>query len=180
MPDKEDTGIVYYRSKADAAGALVVGCILLAFAILVLTQDSIGGIGFSKDLVVMSTNLALPLGVVMVLANIRHVVAKGPTMVAGKDGITVLFTRQPVGPIHWTGIAGFKPFKHQGKWILGIILEEPARTLDPYKNDISPLRRRAGPKAIHLKINGRMLDDDMENIVRDLDEMRLLYSWRAR
>jgi hypothetical protein len=102
MPDRNEAEIVYYRAKSDASGALAVGCILLAFALLVLTQDSIAGIGFSKDLVVMSTYLALPLGVVLILANIRHIMAKGPTMVAMKDGITVLFTDQRVGPLHWT------------------------------------------------------------------------------
>ena len=79
MPDKNEAEIVYYRAKADASGALAVGCILLAFALLVLTQDSILGIGFSKDLIMMSTYLALPLGLVLVLANIRHILAKGPT-----------------------------------------------------------------------------------------------------
>ncbi|MHA1528689.1 MAG: hypothetical protein ACTSVG_06690 [Alphaproteobacteria bacterium] len=178
MPEKAGTEIVYYRSKADEAGALVVGGILLAFAFVVLTQDGVGGIGFSKDLVVMSTYLALPLGVVMVLANIRHLVSRGPTMVVGKEGISVLFTRQPVGPIRWSEITGFTQFKHQGKWILGVTLDDPVRTLAPHKGRISALLARAGPAAAHVKIHGRMLDDEMEQVVRDLEEMRQLYSWR--
>ncbi|MFQ5565305.1 MAG: hypothetical protein ACE5EU_02980 [Paracoccaceae bacterium] len=179
MPEKADTEIVYYRSKSDASGALAVGCILLGFAALVLTRDSIGGIGFSKDLVMMATYLALPLGVVMVLANIRHVLAKGPTMVAGKEGITVLFTPQPVGPIHWSEITGFTPFRRQGKWVLGIGLDNPGRTITPYSRHISSLLRRGGPAAAHIRVHGKMLDDDMKNIVRDLEEMLQLYSWRA-
>ena len=123
MPDKKDTGITYYRSKPDAYGALSVGCLLLAFALLVLTRDGVWGIGFSKDLVVMSTYLALPLGVVLVLANIGHVVSTDPTMVAGKDGIYLLFTRRPVGPIRWAEINGFMAFRHQGKQHLGITFE---------------------------------------------------------
>ena len=182
MPDKDEAEIVYYRAKSDASGALAVGCILLAFALLVLTQDSIAGIGFSKDLVVMSTYLALPLGVVLVLANIRHIMAKGPTMVAMKDGITVLFTDQRVGPLHWTAITGFKAFKafkHQGKYHLGITFENPTQALYHHKDHISDLVRRKGPKTAHLKIDGKMLDDDMETIVSDLEAMRQLVSWRA-
>jgi hypothetical protein len=178
MPEKAGTEIVYYRSKADEAGALVVGGILLAFALVVLTQDGVGGIGFSKGLVVMSTYLALPLGVVMVLANIRHLVSRGPTLVAGKEGISVLFLPRPVGPIRWSEITGFTQFKHQGKWILGITLENPVRTLTPLKDHISALLSRAGPVAAHIKIHGKMLDDEMEKIVRGLEEMRQLYSWR--
>ena len=139
MPDKEDTGIIYYRSKSDASGALSVGCILLAFALLVLTQDGVFGIGFSKDLVVMSTYLALPLAVVLVLANIGHVVSTGPTVVAGKDGIHLLFTRRPVGPIRWAEINGFMAFRHQGKWHLGITFEDPLQTLAPIKEDVTAL-----------------------------------------
>jgi hypothetical protein len=180
MADKKETEIVYYRAKSDASGALAVGCILLAFALLVLTQDSIGGIGFSKDLVVMSTYLALPLGVVLVLANIRHVMAKGPTMVAMKDGITILFTDQRVGPFHWAEISGFKAFKHQGKYHLGISFEDPAQVLYPFRDYVSALVRRKGPKSAHLKIDGKMLDDDKETIVSDLEAMRQLFSWRAR
>jgi hypothetical protein len=180
MPDRNEAEIVYYRAKSDASGALAVGCILLAFALLVLTQDSIAGIGFSKDLVVMSTYLALPLGVVLILANIRHIMAKGPTMVAMKDGITVLFTDQRVGPLHWTAITGFKAFRHQGKYHLGITFENPKQVLYPYKDYISDLVKRKGPKTAHLKIDGKMLDDDMDAIVSDLEEMRQLFSWRAR
>ena len=179
MPEKADTGIVYYRSKADASGALAIGCILLAFALLVLTQGGVGGISFSRDLVMMSTYLALPLGVVMVLVNIGHVVSTGSTVVAGKAGITVLFTREPMGTIGWPEINGFTPFKHQGKWILGITLENPARTLALHEVHKSVLLRRGGPATAHIKIHGKMLDDDMEQIVRDLEEMRQVYSWRA-
>ena len=179
MPERSDTEIIYYRSKSDAAGAFIVGCILLAFALLVLTQDSVGGIGFSSDLVVMSIYLALPLGMIIVLANIKHLVSKGASLVAGKEGISVLFTRRPVGPIHWTQIDGLMSFQHQGKWVLGIKLENPAQILEPYKDHISPLLRRGGPKDVHLKIKGNMLDDTMEIIVQDLEEMRQLYSWRA-
>lgn len=180
MPDKDEAEIVYYRAKSDASGALAVGCILLAFALLVLTQDSIWGIGFSKDLVVMSTYLALPLGAVLVLANIRHILAKGPTMVAMKDGITVLFTDQRVGPLHWTAITGFKAFKHQGKYHLGITFEDPVQALYPYKDHVSALVNRKGPKTAHLKIDGKMMDDDIDTIVSDLETMRQLFSWRAR
>ena len=179
MPDKVETGIIYYRSKSDAFGALAVGCILLVFALLVLTQDEIGGISFSKDLVAMSTYLALPLGVVMVLVNIGHVVAKGATVVAGKEGIIVVFTREPVGPFRWSEIAGFAPYKHQGKWILGVTLENPELTFHRHRGHISPLRRRGGPAAAHIKIHGKMLDDDMKKIVLDLEEMRQLNSWLA-
>ncbi len=179
MPEKAGTGVVYYRSKSDASGALAIGCILLGFALLVLTQDGIGGISFSRDLVVMSTYLALPLGAVMILVNIGHVVSTGSTVVVGKEGITVLFTREPVGPIGWSEINGFTPFKHQGKWILGITLENPAQTLALHKVRKSVLLRRAGPATAHIKIHGKMLDDDMEQIVQDLEEMRQVYSWRA-
>ncbi len=128
----------------------------------------------------MSTYLALPLGVVMVLVNIRHVMSKGPTMVAGKEGISVLFTRRPVGPINWAEINGFTAFKHQGKHHLGITFENPLQTLAPIKEDVSALVRRKGPKAAHLKIDGKMLDDDMETIVSDLEGLRQVYSWRVR
>jgi hypothetical protein len=121
----------------------------------------------------------LPLAVVLVLANIGHVVSTGPTVVAGKDGISVLFTRRPVGPIRWAEIAGFTAFKHQGKHHLGITFEDPLQTLSPIKDDVSALVRRKGPKAAHLKIDGKMLDDDMETIVSDLEGLRQVYSWRA-
>jgi hypothetical protein len=84
-----------------------------------------------------------------------------------------------VVPIHWAEIAEFMLFQHQGKWILGIKLEEPARTLEPYKGNISAFVRRGGPAAAHVKIHGKMLDDTMEMIVQDLEEMRQVYSWRA-
>jgi hypothetical protein len=179
MPEKLDEGILYYRAKGDATGAVVVGAILVAFAWIVLTRDGLGGIPFSKDLVAMSTYLALPLGVVLFLANLPHVLARGPTMAAGEGGITILFTPRPVGLIRWTAINGFLSFKHQGKWYLGIVLEDPEETLMPYKGTLAPVVARFGPREAHLKIHGKMLDDEMQAIVADLEEMRRVRSWRA-
>ena len=180
MPDKEASGIIYYRSKADAIAAFVVGCLLLVFASVVLTQDGVAGIGFSKDLSVMSTYLALPLAVVMILANIRHIVTTGPTMAAGKDGITVLFTPRPAGPIHWAEIARFTAFKRQGKYHLGITFEDPARTYALMDKEVRILARPKGPKTVHLKIDGKMLDDYIDTIVSDLERLRQVYSWRVK
>ena len=180
MPEKVDGKIVFYRSKADQIGAIAVGCLLLLIAIPALTLDSIGGIRFSKDLVVMSTYLGAPLGVVLILANIRHVLAKGPTMIGGKEGITMLFTDPPAGPLHWAEIKGFLLFRHQGKQHLGITFENPGLTLTPFQKSLTPLVRRKGPNAAHLKIEGRMLGDNMKKVMADLEEMRTIYSWRAR
>jgi hypothetical protein len=38
---------------------------------------------------------------------------------------------------------------------------------------------RFGPREAHLKIHGKMLDDEMQAIVADLEEMRRVRSWRA-
>jgi hypothetical protein len=172
-------GIVYYRSKSDATGAIVVGCLLLAIAVLALTLDSIGGIRFSKDLVMMSAYLSLPLGVVLILANIRHLLSRGPTLVAAKEGITLLFTREAVGPLHWSRITAFRAFRHQGKRHLGISFEEPREALSPFKNFIRPVLWRKRPKGVHLRVEGKMLDDNIDTVVKELEEMRQIYSWRA-
>jgi hypothetical protein len=179
MAEKLDDGIIYYRSKSDAYGALVVGCLLLGFAAVVLTQDSVFGFGFSQDLIMLSTYWALPIGVVLLLANIRHAVARGPTVVAAKDGITVLFTPQPLGPVRWSEIAGFTSFRHQGKWFLGITLEDPLRTLTPIREAAKPLLKNIGPKAAHLNIPGKMMDDYMVSIESELGEMRQVHAWRV-
>jgi hypothetical protein len=179
MAERLDTGIIYYRSKADAFGALVVGCLLLGFAAVVLTQDSVFGIGFSQDLIMLCTYWALPIGGVLLLANIRHAVARGATVVAGKDGITVLFTPRPFGPIRWSEITGFTSFQHRGKWFLGITLEDPLRTLRPIEEAAKPLLENIGPKAAHLHIPGKMMDDYMAMIETELEELRQVHSWRA-
>lgn len=179
MVEKLNNGIIYYRNKTGAYGRLVLGFLLLGIAAVVLTQDSVWGIGFSQDLVMLCTYWALPIGVVLLLANIRHACKSGPTVVAGKDGITVLFTPQPVGPIRWSEISGFTAFRHQGKWFLGITFEDPLRSLTPIKEDAMQLLRNIGPKAAHLKIAGKMMDDRMVSIESDLDEMRQVHTWRV-
>ena len=179
MPERIDGTIVYYRSKSEASGATAVGCMLLAFATLVLTQEGVAGIRFSTDLVAMSTYLALPLGAVLVLANIRHLIYNGRTMIADKVGITLIFTPQAAGPVHWTEIDGFITFWRQGRQRLGITLIEPVQSLDTLGNAVYPLINRRRPKAAHLMIEGKMLNDNVEAAARDLDEMRQIYSWRA-
>ena len=179
MPEKVEDGIVYFRSKSDAIGALVVGCLLLAIAVPAITLDSIWGIRFSNDLVMMSTYLGLPLGLVLILANTRHILANGPTLFADKEGITMLFTPEPTGPLHWARINGFRSFMHQGKRHLGISLEEPHRTLLPFKNTIRAVLWRKRPKSVHLRVDGKMLDTNIDAVVQELEEMRQIYSWRA-
>jgi hypothetical protein len=178
MTERSHNGIIYYRSKSDAYGALIVGCLLLGCATIALTQESVGGIGFSQDFIMLSTYWALPIGVVLVLANIKHAYMVGPTVVAGKDGITILFTPEPIGPVRWSEISGFISFRHQGKWFLGIALEDPLQTLTPIKDYSKPLLRNIGPKAAHLKIAGKMMDDYMASIESELNEMRQVYTWR--
>jgi len=180
MSEKIDGAIILYRSKSDQIGAVAVGCLLLVIALPALTLESIGSIRFSKDLVVMSTYLGLPLGVVLILANIRHILAKGPTMIGSKEGLTLLFTTPPAGPLDWAEIKGFLVFRHQGKSHLGITFEDPGLSLTPFKSGLSPLVRRKGPNAAHLKIEGKMLGDNLKQVVADLEEMRTIYSWRAR
>lgn len=179
MSEDLDTEVVYYRAKGDAIGALIVGAILTVFAWIVLTQDGFLGIPFSKDLTVMSTYLALPLGIVLMLANLWHVIASGPTMVAGERGVSLLFTGRPVGVIPWAAINGFLAFKHQGKWYLGITLEDPEDTLEPFRGHLSRVVGRFGPPEAHLRIHEKMLDDPIHLIIKDLEEMRRLRSWRA-
>ncbi|HUS56370.1 MAG TPA: hypothetical protein VMY41_20460 [Thermohalobaculum sp.] len=179
MVEKLDSGIIYYRSKSDSIGGLVVGLILLGFAAVVLTQGSIFGIGFSQDLKMLSTYWALPIGVVLLLVNIKHTRATGPTVVAAKNGITLRFTSNPVGPIAWSEIKGFTSFQYRGKWYLGVTLVDPAKTLTPMKDDVLPLVRTIGPKKAHLTIPGAMMDDYMTSIERELDELRQIHTWRA-
>lgn len=178
MPDFEQDGVIYYRGKGDAVGSVIVGLILLAFAFVVLTGTGVGGIPFSADLTAMATYLALPLGVVLVLAHVWHVMAKGPTMVAGKQGITVLYTGDPVGPIRWAEIKGFKVFRRNGNPFLGITLDDPAQTLYPYRESGRALFTGRGPKDAHLMIRGKMLDEDTWTIAERLEEMRLVHSWK--
>ena len=179
MVEKLNNGIIYYRSKKDSIGGLVVGFILLGFAAMVLTQDGIFGIRFSQDLRMLSTYWALPIGVILLLANIRHTCAIGPTVVAGKDGLMLRFTRNPVGPIRWSAINGFVPFQYRGKWFLGVTLDDPAETLTPVKDDIMSLIKKFGPKKAHLKIPGAMMDDYMVSIQTDLEDMRQVHTWRV-
>jgi hypothetical protein len=179
MPDRTPTGIIYYRNKSDACGGLVVGCLLLGIAAVVLTQDSVMGFGFSQDLIMLCTYWALPIGAILLLVNIRHAVARGPTMVAAKAGITVLFTPEPFGPLQWGEITGFSSFQHQGKWFLGITFEDPLRTLTPVKERAEPLLKKIGPKTAHLSIPGKMMDEYIAMIETELDEMRQVHSWRT-
>jgi hypothetical protein len=144
-----------------------------------VTLDSLWGVPFSNDLVMMSTYLGLPLGLVLILANIRHALANGPTLFADKEGITMLFTPTPTGPLHWARITGFRAFRHQGKRHLGISVEEPRQTLLPFKKTIRKVLWLKRPKEVHLRVDGKMLDDDVDTVVKDLEEMRQIYSWRA-
>ena len=180
MSEKIDDKIIFYRSKADEIGAVMVGCLLLLIAIPSLTLDSIGSIRFSKDLVTMSTYLGAPLGAVLILANIRHLMAKGPTMSAGREGISLFFTDPPAGPLHWAGIKGFMQFRHQGKRHLGITFLDPEISLTPFKKSLSPLVRSKGPNAAHLKIEGRMLGGNLKKVTAELEKMRSIYSWRMQ
>jgi len=179
MSVRTDGQILYHRSKLRAAGAVVLGVFLLALAAVVLTRDELAGIRFSPDLVAMSRWLALPVGVALVLGHIAHLVARGPTLLANGDGITVLFTKRPVGVIRWTDIDSFTSFRHQGRPVLGINLEDPRRVLAPFRDDLPVLMRRGGPRVAHLSIDGNMLDEPMKTVLHDLEEMRRAYSWRA-
>jgi hypothetical protein len=157
---------------------LIVGCLLLGIAVVVLTQDSVFGIGFSQDLIMLCTYWAVPIGVILLSVNIRHAIARGPTVVAARAGITVLFTPQPVGPFQWDEITGFTSFQHQGKWFLGITLDDALQTLTPIKEYAKPLVKSIGPKAAHLSIPGKMLDEYIAMVETELEEMRLVHSWR--
>jgi len=180
MPEKHDDGIIYYRAKGDAIGSVVVGFLLLILAVLTLTQEGIGGIPFSRDLQTMGTFLALPLGLVLVLANALHAVAKGPTVVAGEEGIVVLYTPQPVGPIRWAEIRGFTRFRSNGNPCLGIVLEDPEYTIQLHREEFAPLIRLARGKKAHLGIRGKMLDAPLPAVLRDLDELRQVQTWHLR
>jgi hypothetical protein len=127
----------------------------------------------------MSTYLALPLGGVLFLANLPHVLSRRPTVIATDDGLTILFTKKPIGLIRWTSINGFRGFKHNGRWYLGIALEDPEDVLAPFRGHLSPVVGRFGPADAVLKIKGKMLDDEMMMVVHDLEERRRLRSWRA-
>jgi hypothetical protein len=179
MPEKLEDGIIYYRGKGDALGSVIVGAILVVFSWIVLTMNDLHGIPFSDDLKVMSTYLALPLGAVLFLANLRHVLSRRPTVIATDDGITILFTKKPIGLIRWTSIEGFRGFRHNGQWYLGIMLEDPEDVLAPFRGHLSPVMARFGPPEAVLKIKGKMLDDEMNTVVHDLEERRRLRSWRA-
>jgi hypothetical protein len=179
MSIRTDGQLIYHRSKLRDTGAIILGAFLLALAAVVLTRDEVAGIRFSPDLVAMTRWLALPVGVALLLGHISHFVARGPTLVADGDGLTILFTRRPVGVIRWTDINGFTSFRHQGRPVLGITLEDPKRVLAPFRDDLHVLVRRAGPRAAHVSIDGNMLDDPMKTVLHDLEEMRRVYSWRA-
>ncbi len=179
MSMRLDGQLLYHRSKTWAARAVILGCFLIALAAVVLTRDELAGIRFSADLVAMSRWLALPLGVALVIGNIAHLLGRGPTLRADGDGITILFTPRPVGTIAWTEITAFTSFRRQGRAVLGIMLEDPKRVLAPFRDDLPVLLRLAGPRTAHLSIEGNMLDDPIEAVLRDLEEMRQAYSWRA-
>ena len=49
-----------------------------------------------------------------------------------------------------------------------------------FQTSLAPLVRRRGPNAAHLKIEGKMLGDNLKQVVADLEELRTVYSWRAR
>ncbi len=178
MPDIETDGVIYYRGKANAALSVLIGLLLLGIAAVVLTQDQVGGIPFSQDLKMLARFLALPLGLVMVAAHIWHVARRGPTVVAGKEGITVLYTPKAVGPIRWAEIASFKPFRHNGNPYLGITLDNPSMTLYPFREIGRPLVKGLGPKEAHLELKGKMMDDNVGRIAKNLEEMRLVHSWK--
>lgn len=178
MPEFEQDGVIYYRGKGEAIVSIAVGLALLALGVSVLTQDQVAGIPFSTDLTVMGTYLALPLGVVLVLAHIRHAMGKGPTMVAGTEGITVLYTPKPVGPINWAEVKGFKMFRRNGMPFLGITLEDPARSLYTYREIGLPLITGRGPKDAHVMVKGKMLDENTVAVAERLEEMRLVHSWK--
>jgi hypothetical protein len=177
MPEKGAGRIIYHRAKADAIGAVVIGFILIAFAIYVMTQEGFGGIPFSQDLRVMSIYLGLPLGVALIIGHSLHALAKGPTMVAGKEGVTVLYTPVPAGPIPWAEIKAFVPFRSNGQACLGIVLEDPDYTLTILQKELAPLRRIARGKRAHLGVRGKMLDAPMPVVIRDLNELHQVHSW---
>jgi hypothetical protein len=178
MSEKADGKVVFYRSKGDQIGALAVGCLLLGIAVPSMSLESVGGIRISRDLMVMSTYLALPLSVVLILANVRHVFDRGPTVAADKNGVTLLFTDPPAGPFPWAEIKGFMVFRRQGKRHLGITFEDPYLTLTPFKGTLAPMIKSRGPKAAHLKIDGKMVDSNIKQVVADLEEQLQIYSWR--
>jgi len=179
MPNRLENGVIYYRAKGDAAGAVIVGAILIAFAGMVHTREGIGGIPFSADLTAMATYLALPLGIVLMLANFRHLFARGATLAADDTGLSILYTKRPLGLIPWTAINGFSTFSHQGKWYLGITLEDPEITLEPFRGNLTPVIGRFGPKEAHLRIHEKMLDEDIDIVHAELEEMRHIRSWRG-
>jgi hypothetical protein len=178
MAEKSDSGIIYERARSGAVGAVVVGFALLAFAIVVLTQDGIGGIAFSADLRTMAVYLALPLAVALFLGHAHHAVLRGPTVIAAKDGLTVLFTKPPVGPIGWAEIKRVVPFRSNGRPCVGLVLEDPAHTRLIHRQSLAPLLRVARRKKPHLGIQAKMLNDPLPTVIRDLEEMRQRYSWR--
>ena len=178
MPELEPDGVIYYRGKGDAIGAVVVGLILLVFTAIVLTQNDFAGIPFSADLTMLATYIALPLGAVLILFHIWHALGRGPTMAAGKEGITVLYTDKAIGPIRWAEIKAFKVFRRNGQPFLGITLEDPAQSLYPYREIGLPLINGGGPKDAHMKVKGKMLDEETYSVAERLEEMRLVHSWK--
>jgi len=178
MAEKSDYGIIYARWRTGAFGAAAVGIGLIAFAAIVVTRNGIAGIPFSVDLQTMAIYLALPLGGALLLGHAHHAVRREPTVVADKDGITVLYTKPPVGPIRWAEIQRFVPFRSNGRPCVGMVLEDAEHTRSLHRQNLAPLIRVARRKRAHLGIPAKMMNDRLPVIIRDLEEMRQRYTWR--
>jgi hypothetical protein len=179
MSVQSDSIVIYHRSKAIAIGLVLMGYGMLVLAYLVLTEGQVGGLHFSRDMAVMSTWLLLPLGLVLIAAHTRHAVSAGPTVSAGPEGVTIHFASRGTILLQWPEIKAFRPFTHQGRWQLGIVLEDPKSTLPAFAERKSMLINRHGSREIHLAIEGRMLDQTVHTVAHDLEEMRQIHSWRA-
>lgn len=180
MPQRLESGIIFFRAKTGAYLSLACGALLVAFAYVVLTREGIFGVPFARSLQMMATYSALPFGAVLFLANVKRALMMGPTLTADDQAIDILCTKKPVGPIAWSEINGFVPVRHQMQTHLGIMLDDPERVLRPYIEFVSPLIPDYGPKTVHLVIPGDMIDMPVRKAVRELEEMRRAYSWRAR
>ena len=178
MAEKSDYGIIYHRSKTGAYGAIGAAFALFAFVFVVLTRDGVGGVPFSTDLRTMAVYLALPFAVALLLGHVHHAVSKGPTVVASKDGITVLYTKLPVGPIRWAEIKQSVPLRSNGRPCVGVVLDDVEHMFSLHRQGLVPMIRAARRKRAHLGISGKMLDEPLPTVIRELEEMRQRYLWR--
>lgn len=169
--------IVYRRGRmAVFVGFLLALALFAALAYLRLGSELSESNRSKTEIILALVGLVL----IVFLCHLHNAFLKrGATIHAAPEGLTLMASSTPVGPIPWREIRRIGPFRSTKHvlWFdkIGIELVDPDRVLKPFGRAVNRYKSRWGGGGAHLKLSWMLFDTSVSKASRELEAMRQRY-----